>query len=180
MRNILLIEPNYKNKYPPIGLMKIATYHRILGDEVVFFKGDLKEFIVDVLTKKCVEKLFNIDETINWNAFYDTIKQYLRKGKKLDFYDLPFSKSKYQVLLKNAIIEKKKNFQTKEYEKEPLFDRVYVSTLFTFYWKITIETINFAKTLVKSDSDVIVGGVSATLLYDDIVAETFVKPIKGF
>jgi hypothetical protein len=33
-RKILLIEPNYKNKYPPIGLMKIATYHRNLGDDV--------------------------------------------------------------------------------------------------------------------------------------------------
>jgi len=179
MRNILLLEPNYKNKYPPIGLMKIATYHRILEDKVTFFKGDLKEFITDLLTKKCIEKLCNIDETINWNVFYETIKQYLRNGKKLDYYNLPFSKSKYQLLLENAIIEKKKSFQSKEYEKEPLFDRVYVSTLFTFYWKITIETINFAKTLVKCDSDVIVGGVSATLLYDDIVSETGIKPIKG-
>jgi len=132
MRNILLLEPNYKNKYPPIGLMKIATYHRILEDKVTFFKGDLKEFITDLLTKKCIEKLCNIDETINWNVFYETIKQYLRNGKKLDYYNLPFSKSKYQLLLENAIIEKKKSFQSKEYEKEPLFDRVYVSTLFHF------------------------------------------------
>lgn len=179
MRNILLIEPNYKNKYPPIGLMKIATYHRILGDKVTFLKGDLKEFVTDLLTKQCIDKLNNIDDTISWNIYYDSIKKYLRNGKKDDFHNIPFSKSKYQVLIENAIIEKKKNFQTKEYEKDPLFDRVYVSTLFTFYWKVTVETINFAKTLVKSDSDVIVGGVSATLLYDDIVSETGIKPIKG-
>jgi hypothetical protein len=179
MRNILLIEPNYKNKYPPIGLMKIATYHRILGDKVTFFKGDLKEFVSDLLTKKCIEKLYRIDETINWNVHYDSIKQYLKNGKSLDYFDFLFEKSKYQLLLKNAIIEQKKNFQSKTYEKEPLFDRVCITTLFTFYWKITIETINFAKTLVKEESDIVVGGVSATLLYDDIVEKTGIKPIKG-
>jgi hypothetical protein len=85
MRNILLIEPNYKNKYPPIGLMKIATYHRMLGDEITFFKGDLKELITDLLTKKCIKKLYNIDETINWNAHYNNIKQYLKNGKSFDY-----------------------------------------------------------------------------------------------
>ena len=56
-RNILLIEPNYKNKYPPIGLMKIATYHKRLGDNVVFYKGDLKEFILKQATHLCIEQL---------------------------------------------------------------------------------------------------------------------------
>ena len=39
-RKILLVEPDYKNKYPPMGLMKIATYYRNLGDEGIFFKGN--------------------------------------------------------------------------------------------------------------------------------------------
>ena len=46
MRKVLLLEPNYKNKYPPIGLMKLATYFRLRGDDVVFYKGDLKEFVI--------------------------------------------------------------------------------------------------------------------------------------
>ena len=39
---ILLVEPNYKNKYPPMGLMKISTYHKGRGDEVTFYKGVMK------------------------------------------------------------------------------------------------------------------------------------------
>ena len=46
-RRVLLVEPNYKNKYPPMGLMKLSTYHKMLGDKVTFYKGDLKQFIIE-------------------------------------------------------------------------------------------------------------------------------------
>jgi hypothetical protein len=41
-KNILLIEPGYKNKYPPLGLMKLAQYHGPHGkrDKVRFVKGE--------------------------------------------------------------------------------------------------------------------------------------------
>jgi len=41
-KNILLVEPGYKNKYPPLGLMKIAQYHGPRGknDSVKFVKGE--------------------------------------------------------------------------------------------------------------------------------------------
>ena len=37
-RHVLLLEPGYRNKYPPLGLMKIAAYHRERGDQVHFHK----------------------------------------------------------------------------------------------------------------------------------------------
>ena len=42
-KRILLVEPAYQNKYPPIGLMKIATYHKLKGDTVCFVKGCCNE-----------------------------------------------------------------------------------------------------------------------------------------
>src|ERR1035437_4634719 len=36
MENILLTEANYKDKYPPLGLMKISTFHKLRGDNVIY------------------------------------------------------------------------------------------------------------------------------------------------
>lgn len=39
MRNILLVEPDYRSKFPPLGLLKIASYHKGCGDSVTFIRG---------------------------------------------------------------------------------------------------------------------------------------------
>ena len=97
---VLLVEPNYKNKYPPMGLMKISTYHKMLGDEVRFVKG------VDP----------NVDAAV--------------------------------------------------------WDRIYITTLFTFAFSISVETILHYMRLVDDVSSLYVGGIMASLMPENIVEAT--------
>ena len=39
MKNVLLVEPDYRSKFPPLGLLKIASYHKKKGDTVTFVRG---------------------------------------------------------------------------------------------------------------------------------------------
>ena len=98
-KNILLVEPMYKNKYPPLGLMKISAYHKQNWDNVTFVKG------------------------------------------------------------KNLELSNRK------------WDRIYITTLFTFYWKVTIDTIKYYLKSVESPKDIFIGGILATLLYEDLKNE---------
>lgn len=41
--NILLIEPAYRSKFPPLGLMRIASFHKERGDSVSFKRGKVPE-----------------------------------------------------------------------------------------------------------------------------------------
>lgn len=178
-KKILLLEPNYKNKYPPLGLMKIATYHRILGDDVQFYKGDLREFIINFIADQVIVKLSNIDSTVLWYEHKSDIATYI-KTKRHHAIDKIKALSQYEALVSACLGSYKDAYWKKNWTNTPLFDRVYVTTLFTFYRKITVETILFAKNLVKNPAtDVVVGGVMATVLPDDIEAETGIKPFKG-
>lgn len=37
--HVLMIEPSYYTQYPPLGLLKLSTYHKKLGDTVQFLRG---------------------------------------------------------------------------------------------------------------------------------------------
>ena len=112
-KNILLIEPGYPNKYPPLGLMKLAAYHGPHGcdDDVLFVKGDTPEAL------------------------------------------------------------------------ERVWDRVYVTTLFSFEWKRTSAAIDFALRAARGQAErVFVGGIAATLMFDEFIREprwAGVRFIKG-
>lgn len=106
MSNILLIEPHYRNKYPPIALMKLSTYHKSLGDNVVFCKGKNKEL------------------------------------------------------------------------REKKWDRIYITTVFTFHWKIVVNTIKYYKRSLKEHAKLYVGGAMATIMANELRQEESIKGIE--
>lgn len=62
---ILLVEPGYQNKYPPLGLMKLASYHGSRGrnDYVRFVKGHDKQILNETWDRVYVATLFSFE----WN-----------------------------------------------------------------------------------------------------------------
>jgi|SRR5579884_316009 len=115
-KNILLIEPGYKNKYPPLGLMKIAQYHGPRGkrDHVRFVKGE--------------------DNSVFGTAW----------------------------------------------------DRIYVTTLFSFEFSRIAKSIDFALLAANGHRDkVFVGGIAASLMHDRFLSESrwrgirFIKGLLG-
>lgn len=178
-RNVLLLEPNYNNKYPPIGLMKLSTYFRSRGDNVVFYKGDLNQFVVNQIVDDCVTKLEGIDSTINWRLSGYHIAKYIKSRHKEDLDQIEPERSQYETLIILWLNYYKDYYHSKEYLKHPKWDWVGVTTLFTFYWDITIQTILFAKTMVKDTRNLMVGGVLASIQPDEIYQATGIHPFCG-
>ena len=189
-RKVLLIEPNYKNKYPPMGLMKLAMYYRLQGDDVTFWKGDFTSFVVEELLKDLFRRLeeatkfFDQDDDTTFDltrirADTPAIRDYIRTGKIV-------SDSTLELLLETTptlrrwLLDYRGRFKSKWYFKEPRWDLVGVTTLFTFYWDITIETIEFAKRICKDwKHNVHVGGVLASVVPERVQKATGIKPHCG-
>ena len=168
-RKILLIEPNYKNKYPPMGLMKIATYYRRCHDDVRFFKGDLKMFSARLLC----EEFFKEIKDASLRKYFTKLTEYIKTGKYIFLDTIPnFRNSEYETILKKY----RSNYKNHNF---PTFDVVGVTTLFTFYWKQTIDTINYAKAFCKPDGKMLVGGIASTILPEYVFQETGIRPHEG-
>lgn len=175
-RKVLLIEPNYNNKYPPMGLMKLATYYRMVGDDVRFYKGDMRSLAVELICEDLINHLSITFPEIYWKDYYLPLFNFIKFGK----YDILESDD----IFKNedvfeALKEYRLRYKNEEYFTNPRFDKVGITTLFTFYWDKTIDTINFAKKLCKSEADVMVGGIMSSLLADEVYQATGIKPFVG-
>ena len=168
-QKILLIEPNYKNKYPPMGLMKLATYYRNRGDDVRFFKGDLKVFAAKLL---CEEFLAEVKDP-KLGKHVPKFIEHIKTGKFAPLDAIPnFRNSEQDVILKEYRLRYRNG-------KFPQFDVIGITTLFTFYWRETIDTINYAKKFCSEDGRIIVGGIAASILHDKIFQETGIDPLCG-
>ena len=175
-RKVLLVEPNYKNKYPPMGLMKIATYYRMVGDDVRFYKGDMKLLAVELICEDLLNHLNILFPEIHWTDYYPKLFSFIKIGKYSIFEDEEVFEDEAVM---DSIKEYRKKYREKEYFTNPRFDKVGITTLFTFYWDITIDTINFAKQLCKKTEDVMIGGIMSSLLPNEVYEATGIYPSVG-
>lgn len=162
-RKVLLLEPSYKNKYPPMGLMKLATYFRERGDDVRFFKGELRDLAVELLFEDFWSKAYSFD----LGEYADIMRQHIKDGKLSHLNNISNSNSIQELRTARA------RYKAEDF---PKFDIVCVTTLFTFYWKETIDTINKAKKFCAPDGKIIVGGIASTIIPNEVEKATGIKP----
>jgi hypothetical protein len=80
--NVLLIEPLYKNKYPPICLMKLSTYHKMRGDQVTFYKGAIKDLVLDILTKNVIQNwIHHLPDQPKGAIPVEQIRRFIQTGR---------------------------------------------------------------------------------------------------
>ena len=176
-KKILLLEPNYKNKYPPMGLMKLAMYHRLQGYDVRFYKGDLKNLAAESLADIAVKKLGEIAPSVKWPNLFAPICLYIKKASIEP--ESAFETETRRPFVKKWLDSYRKMYLSGELQDACKYDRILITTLFTFYWDITIATINDAKKFLRHGGEMHVGGVLATVLADKVEEATGIKPHKG-
>ena len=176
-RRVLLLEPNYRNKYPPIGLMKLAMYHRLQGDDVVFYKGDFSKLILAEIVVDTISKLYEVDNGINWREQTPEIREFIRIGKLLP--NSRIEQGSNRPFVRKWLEHFRKFYRTGGYYANPRWDRVCVTTLFTFHWDLTIKTVEFAKKICKDSNQVLVGGILASVVPDKVEEKTGIKPHIG-
>lgn len=178
-RRVLLIEPDYKNKYPPLGLMKLAYYHKQRGDYVRFFKGDLQKFKIDLYVEETIRRFYEIDSSVDWNNQKQHIYTYINLGRKAAFNQIIGLSKDFGPSLGIWLKFYWNNSRTGKIIDEILWDRICVTTLFTFYYQKTIDTINLCKNFVKKGGEILIGGIMATVIPEEIIESTGLNPIIG-
>jgi len=149
-----------------MGLMKLATYFRNRGESVRFFKGDLRDLAVDLLFEEYWEEYYDISV----GEYTNLMRQHIKTGKLAPFDNIPDFEGK------QALRSVRTRYKNGDF---PTFDFVGITTLFTFYWKETIATINAAKSFLVPGGQIMVGGIASSILPDMIYTETGIHPHVG-
>jgi len=131
---------------------------------VRFFKGDLR----DLAAKLIFEEFWQEVQATEFAEFVKDMRDYIRDGKLAHLTAL--KKFSHIDQLKIA----RNRYKIGDY---PKFDKVAITTLFTFYWKKTIETINFAKKFCENTDNILVGGIASTILAKEFELATGIEPI---
>lgn len=163
--------------------MKISTYYKQRGDNVRFHKGDLQHFAASLLCEELIRLLFGVCPEMKWRRLIPTLTAYIRYGKTANIPEEEIRKNEAAQddadILIDLIRDHRTKFKKKDLFTNPRFDVVCVTTLFTFEWAITIDTINFAKQLCRDQSKVFVGGIASSIIPMEITKETGIEPIFG-
>ena len=136
-KNILLIEPAYKNKYPPLGLMKIASYHGPYGkkDNVRFIKGDTDKSVYEV----------------NWDRVYITSLfsfEFKEIARSIDTA-LAYARGDTSKVFVGGIAA---SLMTKEFTKEPRWRGVrFITGLLSEAPAVSLQLDDFAEELYSDD-----------------------------
>jgi hypothetical protein len=157
--------------------MKLSKYHKLLGDKVTFFKGEIHDLVIRDIIALALKQLKRIDGDICWENYYPGIQDYIKNGNTYLFEDI--IGGRYKSTLKAWLIHYRDYYKDGEYKNYPLYDRVCITTLFTFYYLKTINTIKAAKNLVKNEKNIYVGGIMASVMPEKIKEETNITPYVG-
>jgi len=81
LRHVLLVEPKYYTRYPPLGLLKLSSYHKNLGDTTALIRGTTDDISQepDIIY---ITSLF----TWAWKPVWEAVRFYLRMFPKADLW----------------------------------------------------------------------------------------------
>jgi hypothetical protein len=80
-RHVLLVEPKYYTRYPPLGLLKLSAYHKSLGDTTELVRGTTNSISKEP-DSIYVTSLF----TWAWKPVWEAVRHYSRLFPKADLW----------------------------------------------------------------------------------------------
>lgn len=96
-KKILLVEPAYNSPYPPLGLLKISTWHRRKGDKVQLIKDTMHNPTLDLFEKKekCYRKFDEHYDIIYITSLFTYQAKFVIDS--ITYYKNRFPKAKIKV-----------------------------------------------------------------------------------